>query len=190
MTDLPAAGKYQEIVLEIKQDATGGHAITFNDAFLNSHVPVIDTTASGVTTLTFYTYDDGTDRLLGFNTTQVNSLMMALSDETTALSTTSTTVPIITFRMPYAMLLTDIRASLTSASNSGNVIIGNIKESGIDIISTSLTIDVNEKTSVTAATPVVINDAALADDAEITVFLTGAGSNATGLKIVFVGHIV
>lgn len=189
MTNLPDAGKYQELVLEIKQDGTGGHTISFLDTFLNSHSPVVNTNANGVTTLAFYTYDDGTDRILGFNTNQLTSLSYALSDETTALSTTSTTVPITTFRMPYSMIITEVRTSLTNASTSGLVTV-DVQESGTTILSTLCSIDANETTSTTAATPAVISDGSLADDAEIKVYLTAKGTNATGLKMSLIGYII
>jgi len=188
MINLPVAGDFQTLVLEIKQDGTGNRAITFADSFLNSHLPTINLAANGVTTLAFYTYDDGTDRILGFNTIPSIPLMIALSDEKTKLNQTSTTVPMVTFRMPGAFTLTDVRASLTNASSNGLLTIGNIKDDGIDIISTSLTIDQGELTSTTAATPVVIANSAIADDSEITVFLTNAGQNATGLKLYMIGY--
>lgn len=188
MTNLPPAGKYETVVLEIKQDGTGNHTVSFIDSFLNSHEPVINLVANGVTSLAFYTYDDGTDRILGFNTNQLNSMTLALSDETSSLQAVSTTVPIITFRMPYGMILTEVRSSLTNQSTSGLVTL-DIKESGTTILSTALSIDANETTSTTAATPAVISDTTLADDAEITVFLTARGTNATGLKLSLIGHL-
>ena len=188
MTNLPPAGKYETIVLEVKQDATGSRAITFSDSFLNSHVPVINSVANKVTSLAFYTYDDGSDRILGFNTIPAIPLAFALSDETSALASTSTSVPIITFRMPGAMILTEVRSSLTSNGPSGSLTTLDIKESGTTVLSTALSIDANETTSTTAATPTVISDSALADNAEITVFLTTKNALARGLKLYFIGY--
>ena len=187
MTNLPPAGKYETIVLEIKQDGTGLHDIVFADSFLNSHLPVINKVANGVTSLAFYTYDDGSDRILGFNTIPAIPLAFALSDETSALASTSTTVPIGSFRMPGAMILTEVRSNLFQASSSGLVTL-DIKESGTTILSTALSIDANEETSTTASTPAVISDTVLADDAKITVFLTARGTNATGLKLSLIGY--
>ena len=64
-----------------------------------------------------------------------------------------------------------------------------INESGTTILSTKLTIDASEKTSTTAATPAVISDATLADDAEITIDIDGVGSTVAGagLKVTFIG---
>ena len=91
-----------------------------------------------------------------------------------------------TFRMPFAMTASEIRASLATASSSGGVTI-DVNESGSTILSTKLTIDVGEKTSTTAATPAVISDANLADDAEITVDIDTAGTGAVGLKVSLIG---
>lgn len=113
------------------------------------------------------------------------SLVIAASDESTALATGTGKV---TFRMPYAMTLTEVRASLTTAQSSGSTFTVDINESGASILSTKLTIDNTEKTSTTAATPAVISDADLADDAEITVDIDQIGNGtAKGLKITLIG---
>ena len=109
---------------------------------------------------------------------------VAASDESTAITTGTGKV---TFRMPFAMRLTEVRASLNVASTSGAVTI-DVNEGGSTIFSTALTIDQDEKTSTTAATAAVISDPDLADDAEITIDVDGAGASATGLKITFIGQ--
>lgn len=111
-------------------------------------------------------------------------LVIAVSDETTAITTGTSKV---TFRMPFAMTLTSVRASLSTASSSGIPTV-DIKESGTSIMAvTKLTIDATEKTSTTAATAAVLSDTALADDAEITIDITVAGTGATGLKVYLIG---
>lgn len=118
------------------------------------------------------------------NPTVKTVIALACSDETTAIVAAA---PIATFRMPHAMTLTAVRASLTGAAGSGTFTI-DIKESGTTILSTLLTIDATEKTSTTAATPAVISDASLADDAEITIEVTDdAAGDATGLKVYLIG---
>jgi hypothetical protein len=112
-------------------------------------------------------------------------IQLAASDETTALTAGTGKV---TFRMPYAMTVTAVRASLTTAQASGSIFTVDINESGTTILSTKLTIDNTEKTSTTAATPAVISDTALADDAEITIDIDQIGNGtATGLKITLIG---
>lgn len=93
----------------------------------------------------------------------------------------------LTFRMPYAFTLTGVRASLVAASSSGSVVI-DINEGAGTVLSTKLSIDQGEKTSTTAASAAVISDAALADDAEITIDVDSAGTGAAGLKVVLLGR--
>jgi hypothetical protein len=119
------------------------------------------------------------------DTRQAVEIQLAASDETTALTAGTAKV---TFRMPHAMTLTAVRASLTTAQASGSIFTVDINEGGTSILSTKLTIDNTEKTSTTAATPAVISDTALADDAEITIDIDQIGNGtATGLKITLIG---
>ena len=108
-----------------------------------------------------------------------------VGDETTALTVADDK---LNFRMPYAMTVTEVRASVVTAP-TGAVITVDIEESGTTIFSTLLTIDATEKTSTTAATPAVISDASLADDAEISINVDtiGSGTAGAGLKITFIG---
>lgn len=102
-----------------------------------------------------------------------------LSDETTAITTGTAKV---TWRAPFAFTVKDLRASLSTVSSSGVPTV-DINEGGTTIISTKLTIDASEKTSTTAATPYVLSDSAIADDAEITFDIDVAGTGAAGLKV-------
>lgn len=102
----------------------------------------------------------------------------ALSDESTAITTGTK----LTWRAPFAMTITGVRASLTLDS-SGGIPTVDIHESGTTIFSTKLTIDAGEKTSTTAAAAAVISDTAIADDAEITFDVDVAGTGAAGLKV-------
>jgi hypothetical protein len=111
------------------------------------------------------------------------SIIIAVGDETTALTTGTAKV---TFRMPYAFTLSAVRASLTTASSSGNPTV-DINEGGTSILSTKLSIDSGEKTSTTAATAAVISDSSLASDAEITIDIDTAGTGAAGLKVYLIG---
>jgi hypothetical protein len=112
-------------------------------------------------------------------------VQVAASDETTALTTGTAKV---TFRMPYAMTITAVRASLSTAQASGSIFTVDINEGGTTILSTKLTIDNTEKTSTTAATAPVISDTALADDAEITIDIDQIGDGtAKGLKVTIIG---
>jgi len=112
-------------------------------------------------------------------------IQLACSDETTALTAGTSK---ITFRTPCAMTVTAVRASLTTAQTSGSIFTVDINEGGTSILSTKLTIDNTEKTSTTAATPPVISDSALADDAEMTIDIDQIGDGtAKGLKVTIIG---
>lgn len=118
----------------------------------------------------------------------ITAIPIAVSDEATALTTGAANV---TFRMPFAFTLTAVRASVTTAP-TGSVLTVDINEGGVSILSTKLTIDAGEKTSTTAATPSVISDTALADDAEITIDIDTVGSTVAGagLKVYLIGTVV
>jgi len=116
---------------------------------------------------------------------QIIPLIVAVGDEISAITTGTAKV---TFRVPAAFTVTEVRASLGTASSTGTVTV-DINEGGTSILSTKLTIDATEKTSTTAATPAVISDSALADDAELTIDIDDAGSSADaiGLKVTILG---
>lgn len=109
----------------------------------------------------------------------------AISDETTALTTGTAK---LTTRARHAMKVLGVRASLSTASSSGNPTF-DVNVGGVSIFSTTLTIDASEKTSVTAAVPAVLTGVplAIADDAEITFDIDTAGTGATGAKIALIG---
>lgn len=118
------------------------------------------------------------------NVKSIESLIIAVGDESTAITTGTAKV---TFRMPYAFTLAAVRASLTTASSSGIPTV-DINEGGASILSTKLTIDATQKTSTTATTAAVISDTSLADDAEISIDIDVAGTDAAGLKVYLIGR--
>lgn len=115
----------------------------------------------------------------------VESFIIAISDETSALTTGTK----VTFRMPYAFTASAVRASLTTAA-TGSLFIVDIQESGVTVLSTNISIDISEKTSTTAVTPPVIDDADWADDAEITIIIDQIGSSDAGAggKVTIIGE--
>lgn len=123
------------------------------------------------------------------------TMTVALSDESTAITTGAAKV---TIRAPFAMVLTGIpRASLSTASTGAGPVAVDINVGGTTILSTKLTLDDNEKTSVTAASAAVRATAShsgwtgtasspnyqISDDAEITFDIDVAGTGAKGLKV-------
>lgn len=159
------------------EDLTGTQATALLDAFtttLKGLVPAPGSTSGKMLK------DDGTWA------TPLESITIALSDLTTAITVGTGKE---TIRMPYAFTVTAVRAYLATAQTSGNIFTVDINEGGVSILSTKLTIDNAEKTSVTAATAAVISDANLADDAEITFDVDQVGDGtAKGLKVVLIGY--
>jgi len=143
--------------------------------------------ADGDTGATGPTGDTGATGTTGATGVSTQSIPIACSDETTALTAG---VAKVTFRMPFAFTLSGVRASLTTAQATGTIFTVDINKGGTSILSTKLTIDNTEKSSVTAATPVVISDTALANDAEIKIDIDQIGSSGgTGLKVYLIGSV-
>lgn len=156
----------------------------------NANTPTPPTSTTGYLHIQFW-YDHTTNTwyTLSNNFDTAGSpvlIQVACSDETTALTTGTAKV---TFRAPYAFTLTSVRASVTTAATGGTLLTVDVNESGTSVLSTKLTFDASEKTTRTAATPAVISDSAIADDAEITVDIDAIGSTiaGAGLKITLVG---
>ena len=115
---------------------------------------------------------------------------IALSDETSD-NTASTTVPKVSFRMPFAMNVSSLRCSLTKAA-TGAVLTVDVHEAGTSIMTTNkLTVDASETTSTTAASAHALTDTVLADDSLIELFLdvvgTSADNTGEGIKIWILG---
>jgi len=112
-------------------------------------------------------------------------IQSAASDELTPLTPGTSKV---TFRLPTAFTLTEVRASLTTAQSSGLDFTVDINQNGTSILGTLLTFNNTQKTSTTAAVPATIVTSSLTDDAEITVDIDQIGDGtATGLKITLIG---
>lgn len=121
----------------------------------------------------------------GYLTTTPFRQTVACSDEETALETGTAK---ITFRMTAAVTLSAVRASLTTAQTSGSILTIDINKNGSTILSTKLTIDNGERTSLTAATAAVLSTTSLAADDEVTIDIDGLGDGtAAGLKVSLIG---
>jgi hypothetical protein len=95
-----------------------------------------------------------------------------------------------TFRMSRAMTLTAVRASVTTAPAGASIVI-DINASGSTILSTKITIEAGETTSVDATTQPVISDSSLTDNEVITIDFDQVGSSTPGVavKVTFIGTI-
>lgn len=113
------------------------------------------------------------------------SFVIAMSDETTSLAMTNN----VSFRMPHAMKVTNVRASLTTASTSGNVTV-DVFESGTSIFGTDkLVINQQSRTTGNSIVTTTISDSSLADDAEMWCNVKLVGTGAKGLKVTLIGSI-
>jgi hypothetical protein len=171
---LPAGnGGTGNAFFSVSGPATSTKTFTFPNS--NGTVTILD----AVQTLTNKTIAYGSNTITGLPV----EIGVAVSDETTAITTGTAKV---TFRMPHAMTVTAVRANVNTVSSSGTPTV-DINEGGVSILGTKLTIDASEKTSTTAASAATITDASLADDAEITIDIDVAGTNAKGLKVWIIG---
>ena len=107
-------------------------------------------------------------------------ISMAVSDNTTALAVGT----VFTFYMPYAMTLTDIKASVLTAPTGAGLIV-DVHDSGTTIMGTDkLDIDVSEFHTSTAGTQPALTDTALANNAKIEVIVDQVGSTVAGAGLV------
>lgn len=133
---------------------------------------------------------DGTIALADVSTAaKTECIMIAASDETSDLTVATDKVK---FTMPYAMTLTSISASVSTAPVGANLI-ADVNEGGTSIMTTDkLVIDDGETSTSTAATPPALTDTSLASGAVITVDVDQIGSTTAGagLKVYLVGYQV
>lgn len=83
------------------------------------------------------------------------------------------------YRMPWAATLTAVKANRNGTNTNGAVTI-DVNEGGTSVLSTEITIDVGESSSLTAATPAVISDNAIANDALLTFDIDSANTSDEG----------
>tara|TARA_R100000808_G_C2113775_1_gene127064 strand:+ start:14 stop:1027 length:1014 start_codon:yes stop_codon:yes gene_type:complete len=181
---------FGEFVVVLDNVSSGSEAVSIYSVHNQSFASASETAEGLVELATTGEASTGTDTARAVTPAGVKAavpaqICIACSDETTALTTGTAKT---TFRMPAAMTLTAVRATVTTAP-AGSVLTVDINEGGSTILSTKLTIDASEKTSTSAATAAVISDSALADDAEITIDIDGVGSGTAGagLKVWLIG---
>lgn len=91
------------------------------------------------------------------------------------------------FQMPYCFTLTDVFATVKTASTCGTPTI-QIQQNALDILSTEITIDANEKSSRTAAVAPVISDNTMDINGIITFDIDVAGTGTAGLVVYLIGY--
>lgn len=131
---------------------------------------------------------DGTITLADVSTAaKTECIMLAASDETTALTVATDKVKFI---LPYAFTLTGISASVTTAPTGATLIV-DVNEGGTSIMTTNkIVIDVSETSTATAATAPTLTDNSLASGSLITIDVDQIGSTVAGagLKVYLTGY--
>ena len=110
----------------------------------------------------------------------VNSLVFTVAVAASALDTdlTAATSQAI-YAAPEDMTITQVFAKVGTAP-TGSTIVVDINVNASTILSTKISIDVSEKTSLTAATPPVISSASLTQGDEITIDIDQVGATIAG----------
>lgn len=114
-------------------------------------------------------------------------ISIKLLDDYTTLTTGDGKVSVFIPSELNGMKLSEIFAGVSTVSSSGTptIQIRNVTDS-VDMLSTRLTIDANEKTSATATAPAVINssNSEVATGDELAVDVDDAGTGCKGLQII------
>ena len=106
----------------------------------------------------------------------------AISDESTQITTGTEK---LTIYAPYDFTITEVQASLSTSGSTLSQFDVNIN--GTSIFSTNPTIDANENSTGTAATPSVLSTTTVTKYDRITYDIDTAGAGARGAKIYIVG---
>lgn len=195
---------YTQVKLFFMQDVTGGRTVTFsmNDTitWIGGTAPTINPAASSISLVTIARFIDNSNNATyygwadtgvvtggggGGGGSNTASIIVSIVDEFVPVEPGTNK---ITLKMPYAMTLSGVRASVTTAQGSGSLLTVDVNQNGTSILSTKLTIDNTEKSSFTATTAAVISNTALLNDAEITIDVDQIGDgSATGLKVYLIG---
>jgi hypothetical protein len=130
------------------------------------------------------------DLLAEAATPDMQCFTLPCSDEATTDVAVATDV--YRFRMPYGLLVTDVRATLNVAQPSGSLLTVDVKQAGTSIFSTPITLDNAETASTTASAPAVLANPTstwFVDGDLISVDVTQVGTaGARGLKVQLIGQ--
>lgn len=91
---------------------------------------------------------------------------------------------IFSFRIPYNMYLTEIPRISLGTAPTGSTFIVDININASSILSTKLSIDISELTSVTSSSQAVLTTNTISDNDIISFDIDQIGSSATGKNLV------
>lgn len=193
----PAIFLNDAITYRVVQETSAGVIVSDVDPYT---MPVIPTTESiqdivgtmfvnGTNITATYNDPDGTIALAVdlTNTNPIEAVIIPIFDTATVVTAGMNKFK---FRMPYAFQINNFRASLATAQTSGVLVTVDVNKTGASVLSTKLTIDNTELTSVTAATPhVVFATPLVTDDEEISIDVDFVGDGtAKGLNVTIIGR--
>lgn len=109
---------------------------------------------------------------------------VAIGDETTPLTAGAAKVQ---FHWPCTGTLNEIWAGVRTVQTSGSILTFDVNDGGSTMLSTKITIDNNEDTSLTAAAQPVLSDTAVTKGGSVTIDIdqVGAATAAAGAKLYF-----
>lgn len=145
---------------------------------------IVNQSAGAAVTITKWESCRVSAATLAQGSTPIYRFEVAISNETTPLTTGAAKV---TFHWPVSGTVTEVWAGLTTPQASGSVVTLDVNAGASSILSTKLTIDNTEETSLTAATPAVLDDAEVTQGAKGTIDIdqVGSGTVAAGAKVYF-----
>jgi hypothetical protein len=176
--------------------ASGNYLKYNGTSWVNSVLPAATNTVAGIVQLSAVAplnpaniADPGTSTTAAHSDHahkyQSEFILLNCSDESTPLTVGTK----LTFRLPYALTLSSVKANLTIPQASGILFTVDIKQNGTSILSTLLTFDDGDKTTTSASTQAVISTTSLTNDAEIVIAITQIGDGtAAGLKVTLLGR--
>lgn len=162
---------------------------------LGTNVPPADGTTPGIAKLYNNVSGTNTDGPADQNSVKVAlDLKLAITNRMLGISFSDQVTPIttgtskMTFHFPYTTTIQEIWMELSTAQSSGSIFTVDVNVAASTILSTKLTIDNTEETSLTAAIPPVISSASITQGDKVTIDVDQVGNGtALGGKIWFRG---
>lgn len=166
--------------------ARADHAHAINHGIVDNHIVTVDDADAADNDFAKFTADGLEGRsisevLADLGITEKRYIKIRLLDKDTSHTVSSGIGG--DFRFTQAMTITGVSCYFDTAGTT-SVTTVDINEVGTTILSTKLTVDATEKTSVTAATPAVVSDSAIAANAILTFDLDGIASGTAGKGLV------
>lgn len=159
---------------------------TINAIVNSTSIKITNSTSNVLFTLPTAAQYTATNIFLHANsswTTPVEHILVDVSrDETTTITTGTAKYA---FYAPYDLTLTQIPIAMVSTNSTSGVVTLDVNKNGVSMLGTAITIDANEPTSNTAATPGVLSSSTLSVNDKVTIDVDTAGTGAKGLKVAF-----